>query len=232
MKQNNKIHNQDKVGTFIGLDDLNDTHVAETRDAYQKNSGTYAEMWEWREGAIRKSITDLLNPYRRLIKAGDLVLVAGCGTGRDISYLNSHEIRCLGIDLSENMLVEATKRGVSSPLVTMDIRELKLVKESFEGIFCETALEHIPKRDIVKTFIGFYKVLKFEGCALFGFREGDGRVFMTDDIGGKRYFTTYTQDEAERIISQVGFKVINVLKANHMLSERPGFINFFVRKTK
>lgn len=221
-----------KDAHFLKQRDLTNSQILEIKKAYDKNSERYASLWEWRKGAIEKATIDLLKPFRRLMRGGDLALVAGCGTGRDVQYLTLHGVNCLGIDFSKGMLQEAIKRGVSSPLVLMDIRDLKLIPHSFEGIYCETAMEHIPKVEINQTIDGFWKVLKPEGIALFGLRRGNGDLFFTEDIGGKRYFTTYTEKEVKGLISRLNCDVIDVKIAEHADRQRPAFINYFVRKRK
>lgn len=219
---------------FIDALDLSDDQIATTQETYLEYADKYVSSFERVDGALEKTrpftIDPFLNYYQKL-KLTHPVLFAGCGSGRDLEFTSKQGIATIGLDISQPMLNIARKMGIESPLEVMDIKNISFAKNSFDGIFCETALSHIKKTDLGTVIGNFFRMSRPKGIALLGFRLGDGRVYYTNDsIGGVRYNTTITKKEIEDIVTREGFEVLETNICKHQISDRPPFYNLIIQK--
>lgn len=219
--------------TYTKYSDLLSTQIEITRLSYDTNSANYAKSWEWSRNVVRKTKKDYIEPFIKKVRKRGVLLVVGCGTGRDLEVLGKMGFYYLGVDVSEGMLKEAVeKRGIRGPVLLEDLVTIKLVENSFDGILIDSAIEHVRKKDMVGVIAKLYKSLKDNGFALLRFRLGTGKVFVVNDIVGKRYFTSYSKDEAKRLIKGAGFLIVEEYCSDHIESNRLGFYTLIVKKKK
>jgi len=214
--------------------DLTDEQISITRRTYLDFADNYVTNFERTNGALERTRPYTLDPFLLHYRQNNLthpILFAGCGSGRDLEYVNRQNIKTLGIDTSEAMINLAHKSGVNSPLSVGDLSSLTFEPEAFDGIFCETALSHIKKSELKNVVDSFYRLLKINGLALLGFRLGNGMVYGTDDAtGGLRYNTTLTETEIQNLVDASKFKILETNISQHSISSRPPFYNIIIQK--
>jgi len=217
--------------SYTALDDLVSSQIEVTRLSYDTHSQEYAEVWEWNDVAKQKTRKDYIEPFIKYTRKGGVVLVVGCGTGRDLKVLREAGFRYLGVDSSKGMLAEAvSSRNVDGPVLCTDLESLDLADCSFDGILIDSAIEHIRKSDVDDILEKLYKSLKKGGILLLRFRLGDGRVFEVEDVVGTRYFTSYKREESQKMVNSNGFEVIKDYHTKHLDDDRPGFHAYILRK--
>lgn len=67
---------------------------------------TYAEIYDFDLGNVEKDVAI----YKQLINNNKDILILSCGTGREIKYLESYCSSIDGLDISENMLIQAKNK--------------------------------------------------------------------------------------------------------------------------
>ena len=92
------------------------------------------------------------------------ILDLGCGDGSFAKTVFSFPISD-GIDLSEEDISRAAEKGIYERLTVGDARNLPYQSESFQTVFSNCVLEHIP--DIEKVLSEVSRVLKPEGVFIF-----------------------------------------------------------------
>jgi trans-aconitate methyltransferase len=96
----------------------------------------------WRHG---ESLVDLLVP-----KAGERILDVGCGTGHLTAKIASAGARVIGLDPSEEMLIQARAAFPALELVRGDARNFHF-PEPFDAIFSNAALHWIrPPQEVIR----------------------------------------------------------------------------------
>jgi SAM-dependent methyltransferase len=179
----------------------------------------------------KRTKKDYVIPFTKYVKQEGVVLVVGCGTGRDLSVLASMGFSYLGIDSSKGMLNEAiNNRNIRGPVLNTDLESLALVESSFDGILIDSAVEHMRKSVVEDVLEKLYKSLKIGGILLIRFRLGSGRVFMVEDVVGKRYFTSYKKSESKKLLQKNGFLILDEYCSDHMDDSRPRFHTYILRK--
>jgi len=219
--------------TFLDQTELSDDQISKTRDAYEINADKYVLNYERRLGALDEARLFTLDPFLKLFQSsGQMgkILFAGCGSGRDMQEAVRKGFTCVGIDISTHMLNIGKIIGLNSPLIYMDIEKMDFPDNSFDGIFCDTAITHIKKKGIEAVISDFKRLLAPGGVLFVSFRKGDGMVYMTDDKVGKRYYMTTTPKRADRYLTEAGFEIIS--KSSHKIGLRPAYYNLLAINKK
>jgi SAM-dependent methyltransferase len=195
--------------------DLYDTHyahlaaIAQTevrRETYDEDLGqsswiTLAEAREW----------------FRLLRLGvdSRVLEIGCGSGGITRRLAAETgASAVGVDLNSHGIEAASaaalREGVSSRVSFQVVdagTRLPFADASFDAIFCNDAINHLPGR--AELFVDWYRLL-----------EPGGRLLFTDPV----VVTGPVTNEEIRIRSSIGFYLFLPAGCNERLLERAGFV--------
>ena len=141
---------------------------------------------------------------------GKKVLDVAFGSGRDTLYLIEHGLEVQGVDLAQSF-IDALRTKIDIPLYKMDMRHLDFSDNTFDGIWCCSALVHLPRTDILPTLRGFHRVLAPKGVLYFDLKEGEGEKWVANNDGHvtemPRFFTYYQIEEVRDLLIQAGFNV-------------------------
>ena len=125
-----------------------------------------AKIYEKKYGNLPESEVPYLQKFYNLttsISKKPKILDAGCGTGRDLAYLETLSAELYGVDLSRGMLSIAKNKLKKSHLLKADIRALPFPDEFFDGIFSIATLVHLPSKGKEEAINEFWRVLKPNG---------------------------------------------------------------------
>jgi SAM-dependent methyltransferase len=99
-------------------------------------------------------------------KEGELILDAGCGTGRHLKQLLVAGAIPIGIDFSYGMLKVAHRNCANAPLALADLEQgLPFEVASFDAVLCSLIGEHL--NDLAALSREFHRVLKPGGRLVF-----------------------------------------------------------------
>jgi len=106
-----------------------------------------------------------------IFKTGNLVLEAGCGTGRVCFWLNKKGVSCIGVDIVPEIVKKAAcyakKKALPTSFIIADVRNLPFRDESIDGYISLGVVEHFRSTvEVVKAFRECRRVLKKGGKAL------------------------------------------------------------------
>lgn len=167
-----------------------------------------AVQFEARHGVMPSELRAAAGRFLQQAGAGARVLDLGCGTGRDMAWLETLDASVVGADLSMGMLARA-KRRVGGLLVKMDMRTLGFQGDRFQGVWCNAALLHLPKAEALVVLAEIRRVLAPGGTLFLSVQEGMGEGWETGPYGGvERFFARYNQSEMETLLISCGFRVL------------------------
>lgn len=225
---------------FTGDRDLSQAQIDATHLSYYLFADTYIRLFERTDSGLFKAMEDTIIPFTELIgrelASQKKILFAGSGSGRDMEQFQKMGFKVFGIDTSSTMLdfsraIIQENTGLSPMLALMSIEMMGFGEESFDGIFCESALSHVRKKDIPSVLDQCQHFLKKDGVALFGFRESDsGEVYRTQDPVGIRYNTSHTKEEVVTYFDNSDFDIVHMKTVDHPVKLRPKYLNIFARK--
>lgn len=145
----------------------------------------------------------------------ELILDAGCGTGRNLKQLLMAESRPVGIDFSLGMLSVAHRKWPDVPIALADLqRPLPFKSESFDAVLCALIGEHLSGlRDVLGEFC---RVLKPGGRLVFSVYHpamsaaGIEANFERRGVEYRLGAVHYEVEEQVRHIQDAGFVAISV----------------------
>lgn len=168
----------------------------------------------------------------------DRILEWGCGGGANLSKLAQYTSELVGVDISEDALVECGQqieatnggwRGNFRPVqvsVTNPERALEAVPSPVEVVLCFYVLELVPTPEYGQRLLGiFHALLRRGGMALIQVKYTDGswrtkplRRGYKDNVA---QMTSYPILDFQEIAEQIGFQVVNVkIVPKHVVDER------------
>jgi len=98
------------------------------------------------------------------IVTGNLCLDLGCGSGRYLLELEQRGARAMGVDLSPEMLKQASAH-CKAPLITGSLLRLPFPDAIFDLVICSLTVGHIPELPAFTSEAA--RILKPSGCLLY-----------------------------------------------------------------
>ena len=160
-------------------------------------------------GTYYLAYRDLPSVFRKYV-GGNLALDFGCGAGRSTRFLGKCGFRAVGIDIADEMLVEARKLDPDG-----DYRLIKdgdfssFERRAYDLVFCGFPFDNIPS--------GPHKTALFAGLA--GLLKKDGKLVLlgsTPEIYLHEWasFTTRAYPENQKARDGDGVRIINTATAD------------------
>lgn len=159
------------------------------------------------------------NDSRHPMKAADLflphlhknayILDLGCGPGRDTKIFTNKGFQVTGIDLSRNMIKAAKEKCVNATFHVMNMEKLEFTDETFDGIWANSSLLHISKKNIPKVLGEVYRILKVGGIFYLSLKQGDGERIVSDQryTETEKFFSYFRAEEMETLLKEAGLVI-------------------------
>ena len=170
-----------------------------TLSHYEKNAESF---WQGtRDHDVSQNITAFLKalPKDKALN----ILDFGCGPGRDIYTFKSLGHRPVGLDGSERFCQMAEQYSGCSVLHQQFLK-LELEENSFDGIFANASMFHIPSNELPRVLEKFHYALRSGGILFSSNPRGN-----TEGWQGERYGHYMEIENSQRFLEQSGYKVIN-----------------------
>ena len=145
---------------------------------------------------------------------GIKILDAGCGNGKDCKYISEKGFEVNGIDLSIGMLEIAKEKVPNGKFEVMDIANITIPENSYDGIISNCSLFHIPSEELPQTLESFARILKSNGKLLLVLQEGFGETMIEEPYrsGVYIYMNYFSVETISNLLQEYGFKVNNIEK--------------------
>jgi SAM-dependent methyltransferase len=208
---------------------MDDDEVLTTALSYTRE----AAAWHARAAQDRSAWAETYERLATLVNPGDVVLDLGCGGGEDTPALASMGMRCVGLDISVG-LVELTRRfePLAGRAVLGDLRSLPFADGTFDAVWADGSVHHVPKPEMRGVAAEVARVLKPGGIFALSVERGlhDGYVSGGDNVQGKRWYSYFEPDELRAILRRVGIDVVDAMFGAPQPSSAGGFAVLFARR--
>ncbi len=180
------------------------------RDTYNKIAKDWhrdhqKDTW-WIEGTEK---------FLSLLEKGSEILDVGCGEGTKSKYILDKGYKVAGIDFSESMIQIAKEEVLSADFEVLDIYNLPQIEKTFDGVFAQAVLLHIPKNRIGEVIQKLKDKVAREGFLYIAVKEIRERqsaeeVKKENDYGYEyeRFFSYFTLPEMENYLEKAGIEVV------------------------
>ena len=192
----------------------------QTLAAYEDNAAAFAKEWHDQPEPV-----DLQGIVERFFVRGGNSADIGCGSGREVAWLNANGFPAVGFDVCEGLLSEARRRYPSFTFAHAELPELRGVG-SFDNVLCETVIMHLERKQIAPSVRRLLDIIKPSGILYLSWRVADnadhrderGRLYTAFDAGlvvAELKATTVLLDE-EAVSASSGKKV------HRLVVKKPG----------
>ena len=181
------------------------------RDTYDRIAVDWARDHEsdrwWRDCTVR---------FASLLPKGARVLDAGCGPGQKAKFFQDRGMHVLGIDFSERLLEIARQTATASEFRLLDLRDIAALPETFDGVFAQASLLHIPKAETFSVMAGMVSRLVPRGLLYIAVKaqrpgHAEEEVVTESDYGYdyERFFSYYSVDEIRAHVARLKLAVVH-----------------------
>lgn len=162
----------------------------QTLAAYDREAAVFASDWH-----AQPAPADLHDIIKRFFVRGGRTADIGCGSGREVGWLNANGYRAQGFDASDGLLTEARRRYPDASFVRAELPELAgLAETSFDNVLCETVLMHLARNDVMPSVRRIRAILRPGGILYLSWRvtenddqrDNHGRLYAVVDLASLR----------------------------------------------
>lgn len=182
-----------------------------TKETYNRTAKDYS--FHAHAAFFRQWISASLADFDRFLQPKAMVLILGCGSGKDACFFIEKGHTCILLDYSVAMLEIAKLELPGVPSILADIRWLPFTKGRLDGVWASTCLYHIRKESIQRVIEGVFDTLKPGGLFYLNLRAGAEEKLdpapRSFPFGGPRFYAFYSEEEVMHLAG--GFEVLKFL---------------------
>lgn len=112
-----------------------------------------------------------LDDFVSFVSPEGTILHAGCGVGDVTQEIAGRGFEVVGIDIDPEKIGQALSKTDRYIFRQMDARSLQYPSASFDGVWANNLLEHMPVEDVHRAIDGFARVLKQDAPLYFSVKE-------------------------------------------------------------
>jgi len=157
-----------------------------TLAAYDTDTAAFAKDWHEQPAPV-----DLEDIVQRFFIKGGATADIGCGSGREVAWLNASGFPAAGFDASEGLLAEARARYPHFTFTHAELPDLRgIAAGSFDNVLCETVIMHLAPARIAPSVRRMLELVKPGGIFYLSWRvtegadlrDGHGRLYAAFDV--------------------------------------------------
>jgi SAM-dependent methyltransferase len=141
-----------------------------TLAAYDHDAAAFAE--DWHEQPLPHDLHDIV---KRFFVAGGATADIGCGSGREVAWLNANGFPARGFDASDGLLAEARARYPHLDFVHAELPDLRgIAANTYDNLLCETVIMHLDRAQIAPSVVRMLDIVKPGGIFYLSWRVTEG----------------------------------------------------------
>ena len=142
----------------------------QTLAAYEGDAAAFAKDWH-----AQPAPHDLHDIVRRFFIKGGTTADIGCGSGREVAWLNANGFPAQGFDASSGLLAEARARYPDLKFALAELPELRgIAANAYDNLLCETVIMHLDRALIAPSLRRMLDVVKPGGFFYLSWRVTEG----------------------------------------------------------
>jgi len=179
-----------------------------------------AHSREYFDSTVTVDPAPFLEPLAKRLAKGARILDVGCGSGRDLRWMKERGFRAAGFERSAE-LARLARETSGCEVSEGDFENWDFSRLSVDAILLVTALVHLPHDRLPGALLNIVQALRPGGWLLISLKEGQG--VQIDDKG--RTFYLWRAEELQRILSDLGFHIVETTVSPSALQTGEAIIN-------
>lgn len=181
-----------------------DPRIAETITAYDEAAEQYQEAMS------RQRPLDAVRKFAGMAGRGARVLDVACGPVLDVRVLRDAGLEVVAGDRSQESMRLGKLLFPKGALARWDFRRLPFLDGTFDGVWANAALQHLPRGQVRAALTELRRVQR-AGPIFASFQEGAGDLEpVADPPAGTVYITTVSADELRALLLDAGYREVEV----------------------
>ena len=165
--------------------------------------GNAENFWQrTKDHDVSQNYDAFLEPFGN--RTGLDILDFGCGPGRDIEYFKSLGHNPIGLDGTLEFC-EMARELTSCPVLHQSFNDLTLEENSFDGVFANASMFHVPSQNLDKVLNDLHFALRSGGILFTSSPRGNEEGWSSPT----RYGNFMELDKTEEYLQRSGFEIIN-----------------------
>jgi 2-polyprenyl-3-methyl-5-hydroxy-6-metoxy-1,4-benzoquinol methylase len=187
-------------------------------DPNELNRNTYNQIAQhWHEDHLNDDWwIEGTSKFMSFFKPGDTMLDIGCAGGKKSAFMKEHGLTVTGIDISEEMIKIAQARAPEVTFRILNLDEIDQLPGTFDGLFMQAVLLHVPKSQAPATIKKLVGKLKPGGYFYIAVKEqspdNPPEEILNENKYGypyQRFFSYYMIEEIRDYFEQAELTVIS-----------------------
>jgi SAM-dependent methyltransferase len=142
----------------------------QTLAAYDSDAAAFAK--DWHEQPAPHDLHDII---KRFFVVGGATADIGCGSGREVAWLNANGFPAMGFDASDGLLAEARARYPDLDFAHAELPDLRgIAANTYDNVLCETVIMHLDRAQIAPSVARMLDVVKPGGIFYLSWRVTEG----------------------------------------------------------
>ena len=141
-----------------------------TLAAYDHDAAAFAKDWH-----EQPAPADLHDIVRRFFIPGGATADIGCGSGREVAWLNANGFPAVGFDASGGLLNEARARYPHLKFAHAELPDLRgIAANTYDNALCETVIMHLDRAMIAPSVARMLDIVRPGGIFYLSWRVTEG----------------------------------------------------------
>ena len=137
-----------------------------TRAAYDRDAAAFARDWHEQPAPV-----DLQEIVAHFFVKGGTSADIGCGSGREVAWLNANGYPAVGFDASDGLLTEARERYPGLNFEWAELPALRgIAANTYDNVLCETVIMHLDHTRIAPAVRRMLDIVKPDGIFYLSWR--------------------------------------------------------------
>jgi SAM-dependent methyltransferase len=137
-----------------------------TLAAYDTDAAAFAKDWH-----EQPAPSDLQEIVARFFVRGGVTADIGCGSGREVAWLNANGFPAVGFDASEGLLAQARSRYPDLNFAWAELPTLRgIAANTYDNVLCETVIMHLHRARIAPSVRRLLDIVKPGGVFYLSWR--------------------------------------------------------------
>lgn len=167
-----------------------------------------ATAQSFREGTWNHDVSQNYNALvAAMPKNPGTVLDLGCGPGRDLVAFKRQGHTAIGLDATP-AFVEMAQQASGCEVWQQSFLSLDLPAETFDGIFANASLIHVPRAEMVRVLKDLWRSLVPGGAIMMSMVRGDREGYSVRPTG-YRYVAGWEYETLAPLVEQAGFEILH-----------------------
>jgi 2-polyprenyl-3-methyl-5-hydroxy-6-metoxy-1,4-benzoquinol methylase len=159
------------------------------------------------------------------LQAGSTVIDIGCGSGRDILWLQKRGYNVIGLERSSG-LAHLARHHTGSRIIEADFETFNFAELSADALLLIGALVHLPHPKLTEVLEAICQAVKNFGFLLITMKQGEGSV---TDPDGRRFYL-WQDEDMRQVYETLKLSVIDFFIQPSKINPDDIWLGYLLRK--